>query len=89
MRLAGIFALVLSGCATYQPELMVGCGSRMAEGHLEGACELRVTQRFGDRGFCSLSHSSEPQDGRGGDESEPDVSVDHAQCGVRWGGGRR
>lgn len=87
MRLV-VASLLLCGCA-YQPELMVGCGPRMVEGHLEGACELRLQQRFGEHGYCAYTHGSEPQDGRGGDRAEPDVDTEQTSCGLRWGGQQR
>lgn len=86
--LAALVAAFLCSCS-YQPELLLGCGPRSVNRHIEGACSLQVIQRFGERGFCTYRHGSEPQDGRGGDETEYDVSVDTTQCGVRWGGDAR
>jgi hypothetical protein len=79
--------LLLAGCSA---EVRLGCGPRHthqpSRNHLEGACELVLTQRFGERGYCSYAHISEPQDGNGGDESETDIGIDQGMCGVIWGG---
>jgi hypothetical protein len=87
-----VLGAMAAGCA-YQAEVRVGCGPRRihqpGSNQLEGACEVLVTQRFGEHGYCSLGHGSEAQDGRGGDRSEADVSVDAGMCGGVWGGQRR
>jgi hypothetical protein len=82
-------AAAASGCTA---ELRVGCGPREIHTpyarQTEGACEIVVTQRFGKHGYCSFGHASEPQDGRGGDPSEADVSVTGGFCGAIFGGKR-
>lgn len=92
MTRVALIALLLAGCA-YQPEVRVGCGPRHvhqpSSSQFEGACELVVTQRIGEHGYCSYGHMSEPQDGRGGDPDEADVGIDQGMCGAVWGGRRR
>jgi len=80
-------AAAASGCAA---ELRIGCGPRHIRqpnsGQTEGACEVVLTQRFGERGYCSVGHFSEPQDGKGGDNTEADVGIDQGMCGLVFGG---
>jgi hypothetical protein len=84
-------ALVVAGCS-YQPEFRAGCGPRQLRtpygSQIEGACELVLTQRLGKHGYCSGGHTSEPQDGKGGNPNEADVSVTQGMCGVVFGGKR-
>jgi len=85
--LIAAIAAAVSGCAV---ELRVGCGPRQViqpgSSQIEGACELVLTQRFGEHVYCSAGHTSEPQDGRGGDPREADVSITQGTCGLLFGG---
>jgi hypothetical protein len=88
MRLAAaLLTLALAGCA-HGPELTVLVGPKRIENNVEPALTLMLIQRFGEHGACGWAHSSEP--GKGWPfNDEPEMVLDGAGCGVRYGGKAR
>lgn len=73
--------VVLGGCANLEATFLIG--PRRVDGNTEAGALIMLSQRFGERGQCMYSHSSNPSKGRPVDDRD-DVSVDFAGCGWRF-----
>lgn len=87
-KLVLLLALLLTGCATYSPEVTVLFGPKRVEQDTSPAATLMLMQRFGKHGVCGDVHSSDPSAGWPFNHNH-DFSVNTAGCGLRWGGERQ
>jgi hypothetical protein len=79
-----------TGCASTSVELMLG--GKLRDGGVHGSgptASLRVKHEFSDRWFCEYEHISHLLVGPPFSPASDEDTLDHAGCGVRFGGPRR
>lgn len=80
-RLAPFALVLLTACSS--TEFTILAGQRSVNGESAPAIRATLTQRFGKRGVCMLSHDSNPLDGHPFNGKE-DTAVDMGGCGLTF-----